>query len=744
MASTKRELPKAESGEPETKKTKFDKTESKAKTVVELNPADCDLDFNVEGNGLQGSALHEQGFAYCWSGARANVGITGGKYCFGCKIILAQPVVMEDTNLDQQHVCRLGISRGDDSVGNLGETPHSFGFGGTGKFSKAGKFSDYGEKYGVGDTIVCAVNLENKPLASIGFSKNGKWLGTAIHFNAGPRGLGVVDSPTRKLQWESALFPHVLLKNVVVQVQFSIEDGLVPEQGYKPWASAIDDGNAIMGPTFSNQRDCEVMMMVGLPASGKTTWAEKWVKDHPEKRYVLLGTNLALDQMKVPGLLRKQNYGERFDRLMDRATGIFNTLLLRASKTSRNYILDQTNVYKSARKRKLRPFANYRKIAVVVFPKPEELTARSEKRFKEMGKEVPAEAVNEMLANFALPVSKDMAGADEYFDQVMFPEHSRVEIQKYLYEMKRSLESTRNSMNNTSPYSRESSVQSYGTSVQSYGTRATTTPYSGGNPIQSYCGTSIHNQGTVPVAGGHCQSSHPPQPPLNYGYQSPWQASSAYLGAEPLGRTESFSSNQSPALRDVPFGNYSSTGGSLHRGDFKGYGSYDAYGHMRNDNASSIAIPGGATDSYGTYGAGDLYNHPSAHMRNDNASRIAIPGGATDSYGTYGAGDLYNHPSAQNRNFIPGGATTGATYGESALYNQGSYQGGSLSYNSHGGHSGSGSPLVNLQSPRQQTFLQPPPITYDSQYASPVPRPPTGNIPTYTQYSGGYGPPRPY
>ena len=71
---------------------------------------------------------------------------------------------------------------------------------------------------------------------------------------------------------------------------------------------------------------------------------------------MILGTNLALEQMKVPGLLRKHNYGERFDRLMDRATGIFNTLLDRANKTARNYILDQTNVYKSACKRKLRAF----------------------------------------------------------------------------------------------------------------------------------------------------------------------------------------------------------------------------------------------------------------------------------------------------------------------------------------------------------------------------------------------------
>lgn len=34
--------------------------------------------------------------------------------------------------------------------------------------------------------------------------------------------------------------------------------------------------------------------------------------------------------------------------------------------------------------------------AVVVFPSPSELKSRAAKRFGEMGKEVPAEAVNEM------------------------------------------------------------------------------------------------------------------------------------------------------------------------------------------------------------------------------------------------------------------------------------------------------------------------------------------------------------
>lgn len=33
----------------------------------------------------------------------------------------------------------------------------------------------------------------------------------------------------------------------------------------------------------------------------------------------------------------------------------------------------------------------------MVFPKPEELKSREDKRFKEMGKEVPADALNNML-----------------------------------------------------------------------------------------------------------------------------------------------------------------------------------------------------------------------------------------------------------------------------------------------------------------------------------------------------------
>lgn len=84
--------------------------------------------------------------------------------------------------------------------------------------------------------------------------------------------------------------------------------------------------------------------MIGLPASGKTTWAEKHCRDHPEKRFTILGTNLIMDKMKVTGLTRKQNYHGRWEALIKQSTEVLNAMFLLAGKNLRNYIIDQVGV----------------------------------------------------------------------------------------------------------------------------------------------------------------------------------------------------------------------------------------------------------------------------------------------------------------------------------------------------------------------------------------------------------------
>lgn len=48
-----------------------------------------------------------------------------------------------------------------------------------------------------------------------------------------------------------------------------------------------------------SRKDCEVILMIGLPGTGKTYWARNWVKEHPEKRYNAFGVQFLLEKMKV-------------------------------------------------------------------------------------------------------------------------------------------------------------------------------------------------------------------------------------------------------------------------------------------------------------------------------------------------------------------------------------------------------------------------------------------------------------
>lgn len=43
----------------------------------------------------------------------------------------------------------------------------------------------------------------------------------------------------------------------------------------------------------------QILMMVGLPAAGKTTWAVKHAAANPSKKYNILGTNAIMDKMRV-------------------------------------------------------------------------------------------------------------------------------------------------------------------------------------------------------------------------------------------------------------------------------------------------------------------------------------------------------------------------------------------------------------------------------------------------------------
>lgn len=78
---------------------------------------------------------------------------------------------------------------------DLGTCRNGFGFGGTGKKSNSKSFDEYGEAFGLSDTIGCYLDMDKM---EISFSKNGTHLGKAFDL---------------KKQYQNAtLFPAVVLK----------------------------------------------------------------------------------------------------------------------------------------------------------------------------------------------------------------------------------------------------------------------------------------------------------------------------------------------------------------------------------------------------------------------------------------------------------------------------------------------------------------------------------------------------
>ncbi|XP_077995530.1 heterogeneous nuclear ribonucleoprotein U-like protein 1 [Glandiceps talaboti] len=363
---------------------------------ITLDDNNSDLHLTIGPDGVSGWDMHDKGFEYMWAGGRATHGVNNGKVCFECSVLEYQQVDMPDTERTP-HVLRVGWSV-DGSDLQLGEASLSYGYGGTGKISSNNKFLDYGQPFGVGDTLTCYLDLDAHP-AAIFYAKNGQYLGVA--FNPGPELRG------------KTLYPHVNVKNVKFELNFGDRPPRFPLTPGFQMMQWLPPNMLTPVPYRSNRKeDHEVLMMVGLPGAGKSTWCEQYAKQHPEKKYYILGTNLIMEKMKVMGLKRQKNYHGRWDQLIKQATNCLNQVFKIAERKVRNYILDQTNVYFTARRRKMNNFRGYKRIAVVIMNERDELDRRTEKRTVEEGKVVPESAVKEMMANLTLPE------VGESFDEV--------------------------------------------------------------------------------------------------------------------------------------------------------------------------------------------------------------------------------------------------------------------------------------------------------------------------------------
>merc|ERR1719474_1714123 len=191
-----------------------------------------------------------------------------------------------------------------------------------------------------GDVIGAFIDFTQDEI-NVTFSKNGEDQGDAFQI------------AKSELAGKS-LFPHIMSRNVKYEVNFGVDkDDAVKEN----WKDALDadyvkDGSVEAdkrergSPRIASRDQCEMIMMIGLPASGKTTWVEKHVSENPDKQYNVISTTTMINKMTVNGEPRKKHHKGKWEQVVQKATRSLQEMLRAASQRRRNVIIDQVRSVK--------------------------------------------------------------------------------------------------------------------------------------------------------------------------------------------------------------------------------------------------------------------------------------------------------------------------------------------------------------------------------------------------------------
>ena len=141
--------------------------------------------------------------------------------------------------------------------------------------------------------------------------------------------------------------------------------------------------------------------MIGVPASGKSTWISK--QDFDWENVIVISTDSIIEERATA---QGKTYSDVFQEEIKSATAEMNTRLVAAIANKKNVIWDQTNLTKKTRKAKLSSIPKeYERIAVF-FPTPDkdELKSRLASR---PGKTIPANVVMGMISQLEEPTKDE-------------------------------------------------------------------------------------------------------------------------------------------------------------------------------------------------------------------------------------------------------------------------------------------------------------------------------------------------
>ena len=157
-----------------------------------------------------------------------------------------------------------------------------------------------------------------------------------------------------------------------------------------------------MSWTGKNMYIPELVMLCGIPCSGKSTYVNKLLTyEYWENAVVLSTDNYIEEQAKRLGM----TYNEVFQDCIDEATRQLEMSFVRAKEEGKRIIWDQTNLSIKTRKKKLIKVPSIYKRTVVWFQvELEEALKRNETR---EGKFIPESILKRMYHQFEVPTLEE-------------------------------------------------------------------------------------------------------------------------------------------------------------------------------------------------------------------------------------------------------------------------------------------------------------------------------------------------
>lgn len=155
------------------------------------------------------------------------------------------------------------------------------------------------------------------------------------------------------------------------------------------------------------EKSKEIILLVGLPGSGKSTWVKNFLLTHSD--YVIVSSDDIIDAYaKSIG----KTYTEVFNDFMGNAEVEYNIKLSTSLREGKNIIVDRTNLTVKARRKILSKVSkDYKKTAIVFNTPVDEIKKRLIQRDYEIGKSIPNHIFSSMLENYVAPTSSE--GFDE-------------------------------------------------------------------------------------------------------------------------------------------------------------------------------------------------------------------------------------------------------------------------------------------------------------------------------------------